>query len=143
MAIELIWWADEATLEFRCSGDVVGEEFLARKIQALADPRFSRIRRQLCDLSAVNELRVPPDQVRRIVGVDADAEELAPGMAHLALVVEAGGTCGFGGAYRTALDGRLPTWEVEALSTRGEALDWLGVDEAGQNDAVIPPARRA
>lgn len=127
MAIDLIWWRDEPVLEYICSGEVTGEELLARNREALSDARFPGIRLQLCDMERVEDFRITPAQVRTIVEIDREAAKVAPGMERLAIASTQDLIYGFSRMYQITLGGEIPAWEVGSFRTRREALDWLGM----------------
>lgn len=129
MPIRLSWWSGGEVLEYACHGRVDGEELIERNVEALRDPRFPAIRRQLCDMEAVTEFVVSPSEIRRIIDIDFQAAEVAPAMTRIAIACQEDIIFGYGRMYEMLLDGRIPGWEVGVFRTRGEAMGWLGVAE--------------
>lgn len=134
MAIELIWWDGGKVVEYLCQGDVNGAELLARNREALADPRFRDLRLQLCDMETVTSFEISKKEIEQIVDIDLRASTLAPHITKVAIACEADIIFGFARMYEMILDGRVPGWEVGVHRTRGQALEWLGIEDRDRRE---------
>jgi hypothetical protein len=107
------------------TGVLTDEDVLAHKRALIEDPAFVTGMRELSDVRAVEELRVTPDGVRLMVGLD---EKHARARAGCKLAIVAGQPLIFGMARMYQQSAEPSVSDVGVFKDHTQALAWLGLD---------------
>ncbi len=114
------------------SGIVTGLELFTSSLrEPLIESRARQLRYGLIDYSDTTEMRVTPDDIRRIVELDRKTAELTPG-GLVAIIAPSPLPYALARLWHTLADD-LP-WKSNVFHNRADALAWLRLELLAQNN---------